>query len=205
MAQFPPPPPKNHPSPTCHPVHKTLASAANLAHLLPTGTVLGFRALTPSFSNKGHCQPSNKYLTACLIGFCAVVCFFSSFTDSFIDSDGKLYFGIATFKRLKIFNYNNYNDEEEGLGLGIENNNLAKFRICCMDFVPAFVSLIVFLVFALSDSDVQRCYFPEAGANVNALLMNLPLGAGVLASFLFMLFPTTRRGIGIAGMPALSR
>ncbi|XP_017257793.1 protein DMP10 [Daucus carota subsp. sativus] len=189
-----------HPKPL-HPVHRTLATAANLANLLPTGTVLSFRALTPSFSNQGHCQLSNKYLTAILIAVCAVACFLSSFTDSFVDSEGKLYYGIATFKGLNIFNYKNNNEAENELDM----QDLRQYRLCFIDFVHAFMSLMVFLVFALSDSDVQSCYFPVGGENLNALVMNLPLGTGVLASFLFMLFPTTRRGIGVADLPLFSR
>lgn len=188
---------------TIHPVHRTLATAANLANLLPTGTVLGFRALTPSFSNQGHCHVSNKYLTAILIGICAFACFLSSFTDSFIDSEGKLFYGIATFKGLIIFNYkNNYDNEAES---GMQMQDLTHYKLCCIDFGHAFLSLMVFLVFALSDSDVQSCYFPESGENLNALVINLPLGAGVLTSFLFMLFPTTRRGIGVADLPLFWR
>ncbi|KAL8088707.1 hypothetical protein AgCh_038477 [Apium graveolens] len=191
-------PPRHHR--TIHPVHRTLATAANLANLLPTGTVLGFRALTPSFSNQGNCHPSNKYLTAILIGICAIACFLSSFTDSFIHPDGKLYYGIATFKGLKIFNYKyNYDHEAD-----MQMQDLTQYKICCVDFVHAFLSIMVFLVFALSDSDVQSCYFAVAGENLNALVINLPLGAGVLSSFLFMLFPTTRRGIGVADLPLFS-
>ncbi|GFY94839.1 hypothetical protein Acr_10g0002240 [Actinidia rufa] len=176
-------------------VHKTLATAANLANLLPTGTVLAFQSLTPSFSNNGTCQLSNKYLIASLIGFCAVACFFSSFTDSFTDRDGKFYYGIATFKGLYVFNYDHHEGEDRET-----RKDLVKFRIGFIDFVHAFVSLFVFLIFALSDSEVQRCIFPDAGDNENALFMNLPLGAEVLSSFLFIIFPTTRRGIGYADL-----
>lgn len=63
------------------------------------------------------------------------------------------------------------------------------------------MSLFVFLIFALSDSEVQGCLLPGDGVDENVLVMNLPLGAGVLSSFLFVLFPTTRRGIGYADMP----
>ncbi|KAL7259453.1 hypothetical protein ACSBR1_005366 [Camellia fascicularis] len=178
-----------------HPVHKTLATAANLANLLPTGTVLAFQALTPSFSNNGTCQIANMCLTTSLVGFCAIICFLSSFTDSFLGSDGKCYYGIATFKGLFVFNYNNHEGEERK-----SLEYLARFKINRIDFVHAFVSLFVFLVFAMSDYEVQTCLFPEVGANENALIMNLPLGAGVLSSFLFIIFPTTRRGIGYADM-----
>ena len=188
-----------------HPVHKTLATAANPANLLPTGTVLAFRTLTPSFSNKGRCQPSNKYLTAFLIGFCTVICFFSSFTDSFFDKhDGKLYHGIATFKGLYIFNNECRRDHDEK-SEGEDMKELSKYRIRWIDFVHAFVSLLVFLIFALSDTDVQNCFFPEAGSNMDALFMNLPLGAAIFSSFLFTIFPTIRRGIGYADLPTRAK
>ncbi|XP_026657766.2 protein DMP3-like, partial [Phoenix dactylifera] len=56
---------------------KTLATASNLAQLLPTGTVLAFQALSPSFSNHGICYTSNR----------------------------KLYYGMATSKSFIVFNY----------------------------------------------------------------------------------------------------
>lgn len=176
-----------------HPVHKTLASAANLANLLPTGTVLVFNALIPPFSNNGTCQLSNKFLTLLIIAICAIICFLSSFTDSFMSRDGKLYHGIATFKGLYIFNYGTTGEDE--------TMELCKFRIRVIDFVHAFFSLFVFLMFAVSHSNVQSCLFLSEGPNESALVMNLPLGAGVLSSFLFTIFPTTRRGFGYADMP----
>ncbi|XP_059435318.1 protein DMP4-like [Corylus avellana] len=184
----PPQPPPNRS--LDHPVHKTLASVANLANLLPTGSVLAFQALTPLFSNNGSCQLPNKCLTACTIAFCAIFCLLSSFTDSFTDKDGKLYYGIATFNGLYIFNYN-YGDGD------VKELDKFKFKLSLVDFVHAFVSPLVFMVFAAANSNVQSCFFPEAGANESALMMNLPLGAGLFSSLLFTLFPTRRRGIGI--------
>ena len=184
---------QTHPPPnrgSNHPVHKTLASVANLANLLPNGTVLVFQALTPSFSNNGSCQLSNKCLTACIIVFCAIFCLLSTFTDSFINKDGKLLYGIATFKGLYLFNYNIDRDHQD----------MKRFKLSFIDFVHAFVSLLVFTVFALSNSNVQSCFFPGGGADENALMMNLPLGAGMLSSFLFTIFPTRRRSIGYADM-----
>ncbi|KAL3651337.1 hypothetical protein CASFOL_004339 [Castilleja foliolosa] len=79
---------------------------------------------------------------------------------------------------------------------------MSKFRINLIDFVHGFVSLFVFLVFALSDSDVQTCFFPYGGEDLDVLAMNMPLAAGIFSSFVFMIFPTTRRGIGYADMPS---
>ncbi|XP_071704870.1 protein DMP10-like [Rutidosis leptorrhynchoides] len=189
-----------------HPVHKTLAAASNLANLLPTSTVLAFRALTPSFTNRSTtCLPANRFLTSTLLAISAIICFLSSFTDSFINPfDGKLYYGIATFKGLYILNYGTNNnrcntDQEEAIGTDEDDaDGLKRFKINGVDIVHALVSLFVFLVFAVSDTDVQNCLFNESGANLNVLLMNLPLGVGILASFVFTIFPTTRRGLGYA-------
>ncbi|XP_055961633.1 protein DMP3-like isoform X2 [Mercurialis annua] len=107
---------------------KSLAtSAANLSNLLPTGTVLVFETLVPSFSNNGECFRANKYLTLAVIILCSLSCFLSSFTDSFIGN---------------------------------------------------------------------------AGPNEKQLIKNLPLGAGLFGSFLFIMFPTKRRGIGYGDITA---
>ncbi|KAJ6876883.1 hypothetical protein NC651_029792 [Populus alba x Populus x berolinensis] len=174
---------------------RSQVAAANLANLLPTGTVLAAEALIPSFTNNGECALANEYLTLGIIVCCSLGCFLSSFTDSFTGKDGKMYYGIATWNSFYVFN-----DIDSTDGAGREETSNKEFLAACsitfIDFVHALTSLTVFLVFALSNSNVQNCFFPKAGPNDKALIMNLPLGAGFLASFLFMLFPTKRRGIG---------
>ncbi|EEF49777.1 protein DMP10 [Ricinus communis] len=201
---LPPPSPPLIPQPALLPSApmgrgKTLAStAANLANLLPTGTVLAFEALVPSFSNDGECFAANRYLTLGVIICCSLVCFLSSFTDSFVGHDGKIYYGIATFKGLYVFNDCDCSDgcgEEE-----IKGNKKTNYRITLIDFIHAFSSLIVFLVFAISSSNVQECFFSKAGPNEKQIIMNLPLGIGLFSSFLFTIFPTRRRGIGYGDM-----
>ncbi|MBA0742475.1 hypothetical protein Gogos_015526, partial [Gossypium gossypioides] len=53
------------------------------------------------------------------------------------------------------------------------------------------------------------CFFSSFtdnfGPNGNALMTNLPLAAGILASGLFMLFPTKRRGFAMALLPDSSK
>ncbi|XP_057779699.1 protein DMP4-like [Salvia miltiorrhiza] len=171
-------------SSTSRPVQKTLASAANLANLLPSGTVLAFQTLAPSFSNKGVCHLSNRYLTAWLIGACSVVCFLSSFTDSFTDSEGRLHYGVATWKGMMILNGDDDDDDEM---------DLSRFRVRLIDLFHAWAALAVFMAFALCDANVQGCFFPWAAPE---LVVNLPLAAGVFSTFFFTIFPTTRRGIG---------
>lgn len=75
---------------------------------------------------------------------------------------------------------------------------MRKYRIRVLDFVHAICGWIVFVVYALCSSDVQRCLFPDGGENGKVLVENLPLAVGAAVSFLFALFPTRRRGIGYA-------
>ncbi|KAK2640574.1 hypothetical protein Ddye_028369 [Dipteronia dyeriana] len=201
--------------------HKKLPTTANLANLLPTGTVLAFQALMPSFTNNGSCITSHKVLTSSAIITFSLVCLISSFTDSFIGTNGKLYYGIATRKSLHIFNRSKNDDDdvnnndkvpnekeegnqaqsmEEGVINRVDDEKeiLAKYRIRFIDFVHAFCSWLVFMVYAMCSSDVMRCFYPHPSDNVNVLMMNLPLAVGGAVSFLFMLFPTKRRGIGYA-------
>ncbi|CAN6714980.1 unnamed protein product [Malus baccata var. baccata] len=161
----PPSPPKILKHSSNHPIHQTLASAANLDNLLPTGTILAFHTRIPTFSNNGSCQ-----------------------FPIFMDNYRKIYYGIATFKGMYIFNCSNAEDIDR---------DLKKHRIRFIDFVHAFMSLLVFLVFDLSNSSVQSS-FSELG--ISELTMNLPLGAGNLSSFLFTIFPTTCKGIGRGDM-----
>ncbi|KAL8027986.1 hypothetical protein ABFX02_14G131800 [Erythranthe guttata] len=109
-----------------------------------------------------------------------------------------MYYGIATFKGFCILNQDNTTRD---------GKTMVDHMI---DFVHAFVSLFVFLVFAFCDSDVENCFFPFGGVNSDELFMNLPLPAGIFSSFLFIIFlfiifSTTRRGIGIAYMPPATK
>ncbi|CAL4948808.1 unnamed protein product [Urochloa decumbens] len=184
-------------------VDKTLASVANLAKLLPTGTALAFQALSPSFTNRGACLPSNRYLTAALLYLCVLSCVFFSFTDSFVGGDGKLYYGLATAKGFLVFNYaGDTGDDDEGDAerrRQVFNNNLRRLRIRWVDYVHAVFSAVVFLSVAFSDAAVHSCFFPHSGDNVDQMLTNLPLGVGFFSTIVFLVFPTTRKGIDYTG------
>ncbi|XP_015688742.2 protein DMP10-like [Oryza brachyantha] len=167
-----------------------MASTANLAQLLPTGTVLAYQALSPSFTNHGSCNDANKWLTAVLVGVLAALSLFFSFTDSVVDGDGKLYYGVATRRGLNVFNMSRKEEEEKNLG---------HSELCLkpVDFVHAFFTAMVFLTVAFSDIALQSCFFGQnPGGNTSELLKNLPLGMAFLSSFVFMIFPTKRKGIG---------
>ncbi|KAG0513636.1 hypothetical protein BDA96_10G119200 [Sorghum bicolor] len=170
---------------------KVMASASNLAQLLPTGTVLAYQALSPSFTNHGACTAANQWLTAVLVGVLAGFSLFFSFTDSVVGRDGKLYYGVATPRGFNVFNFSGEEEEREW-ALG----QLRRLRLRPLDYVHAFFAAVVFVTVAFSDVGLQKCFFPGAGENTNELLKNLPLGTAFLSSFVFLIFPTTRKGIG---------
>ncbi|URE00726.1 hypothetical protein MUK42_35690 [Musa troglodytarum] len=180
------------PTPATLAADKTLSTAANLAQLLPTGTVLAFQALAPSFARRGECYASSRSLISVLIAVGAVSCAFFSITDSFVGADNRLYYGVATLRSLYVFNYNGADGEARRRVLG----DLAQYRLRPLDYVHALFTVLVFLTIAFGDAMVQNCLFPDAGPNARELLVNLPLGAGVLSTLVFMLFPTSRKGIG---------
>ncbi|KAL6615557.1 hypothetical protein ACP70R_037827 [Stipagrostis hirtigluma subsp. patula] len=196
------PPPAATAAPTT--IDRTLASVANLAKLLPTGTALAFQSLSPSFTNRGACLASNRYLTAALLYFCVLSCVFFSFTDSFVGGDGKLYYGVATAKGFLVFNYDTADDggDEDADAERRRRvfGDLRRLRIRWVDYVHAVFTAVVFLTVAFSDAAVQTCYFPHhADDNVQQMLTNLPLGAGFLSTIVFLVFPTTRKGIDYTG------
>ncbi|XP_044431806.1 protein DMP3-like [Triticum aestivum] len=178
---------------------KVMSSAAKLTQLLPTGTLLAYQALSPSFTNHGKCEASNQWLTTALVIILAALCILFSFTDSVLGRDQKLYYGVATPRGCKTlveagFNVFNFSDEEEKLKW--TPAEFRRLRIRPLDFLHAIFTALVFLIVALSDVRLQNCFFPNAGRNTTELLKNLPLGIAFLSSFVFIVFPTKRKGIG---------
>jgi len=166
-------------------LNQSLASTAHLANLLPTGTVLAFQILCPIFSNSGHCDQVSAFMTECLLVLCALSCFFISFTDSFQGSDGKLHYGLATPKGLWTF---------ENLSEAIPD--AGRYQVRILDFVHAFLSVLVFAAIALLNDNVVKCLYPAPDYQTKEVLDVLPVGIGVFSSLLFVVFPTTRHGIG---------
>ena len=153
--------------------------------------MLAYQALSPSFTNHGKCFSSNQWLTAALVLVLTISCVLFSFTDSVLGRDQKLYYGIATPRGFTVFNFS---DEEEKLQW--TPAEFRRLRIRPLDFMHAFFAAVVFLTVAFSDVGLQNCFFPDASRNTEELLKNLPLGIAFLSSFVFMIFPTKRKGIG---------
>ncbi|KAL6596598.1 hypothetical protein ACP70R_047241 [Stipagrostis hirtigluma subsp. patula] len=167
---------------------RTLTSSANLLQLLPTGAVLAFQTLAATFTNQGQCLTANWWLTLGLVTFLTATCIFFAFTDTVIYDD-KVYHGVALPRALHLFNL----PKNEQRKIWPE---LRKLRLKPVDSVHAFFTAVVFLTIAGSDVGLQKCFFKNATADTQQLLRNLPLGMAVLSSFVFMIFPSTRKGMG---------
>ncbi|XP_050215944.1 protein DMP2-like [Mercurialis annua] len=162
---------------------RTFSGFGNLIKLLPTGTVFIFQFLNPVLTNNGHCHTMNKYLSGILIGLCGFSCAFSSFTDSFVGSDGLTHYGVATMKGL-------------WPATNAGSSNLSRYKLQFGDFVHSFFTLIVFAALCLLDSNTVECFYPSFESNEKTLLMVLPPVIGAISGTVFMLFPNKRHGIG---------
>ncbi|KAJ6711493.1 hypothetical protein OIU79_007854 [Salix purpurea] len=181
--------PPRPPTLTQRAISQTLTSTANLANLLPTGTLLAFQLLTPLFTNNGACDSATRPMTLILLALLALSCFLASFTDSVRSTkDGRVYYGLATFKRMYLF------DCPDPAASGLVD--LSRFRMRFVDVVHAVLSVVVFISVALRDKNVSSCLYPVPEHETQEVLAILPVGAGLICSLLFMVFPTTRHGIG---------
>ncbi|PWA42370.1 hypothetical protein CTI12_AA545480 [Artemisia annua] len=167
-------------------ISQTFQSTAHLANLLPTGSVLAFQLLSPIFTNEGECDTISQGLTAALVALCGLSCFLLSFTDSFKDRDGNICYGIATTRGLWVI---------DGSAT-LPPELAAKYRLRSIDFMHAFMSIMVFAAVTLFDQDVVNCFYPSPSNETKELLTTLPVGFGVVFSMLFVVFPTQRYGIG---------
>ncbi|XP_065863496.1 protein DMP2-like [Euphorbia lathyris] len=163
---------------------KTFTGIGNLLKLLPTGTVFIFQFLNPVLTNNGHCTTVHKYLSGILIGLCGFSCAFSTFTDSYVGSDGKVHYGIATKK---------------GLWPGSNGGgsvDMSSYKLKFGDFVHSFLTVVVFAVVSLLDSNTVQCFYPSFESTEKTLLMVLPPVIGAISGTVFMIFPNRRHGIG---------
>ncbi|OEL15383.1 hypothetical protein BAE44_0023601 [Dichanthelium oligosanthes] len=179
--QEPPSPPRS------SALSQALTTTANLANLLPTGTLLAFNLLAPTFTNHGACDATTALLTRGLLAVLALSCVLASFTDSLKGTDGRVYYGVATPRGLWLVDY------PPGAPPPADTS---RYRLAFIDFLHAALSLAVFGVVAARDKNVVRCFCPAPAKETEEVLDILPLGVGVLCSLLFVAFPTRRHGIG---------
>nr|XP_043630982.1 protein DMP3-like [Erigeron canadensis] len=186
-----PRPPPTPPPPTLSQwaISQTLASTAQLANLLPTGTLLALQTVTPIFTNHGSCDAVTRPLTAILLIFLTLACFLASFTDSF-KSDGQVFYGFATFKGMWVFDSQTAAASPSGLP------DLRKYKLTAIDWIHAFVSAFVLATLAMRDRSVVSCFYPKPSHEVQEVLDIVPLGLGLVCSLVFVIFPSKRHGIG---------
>ncbi|GAB2279056.1 hypothetical protein Dimus_013717, partial [Dionaea muscipula] len=144
-------------------ITQTLTSSAHLANLLPTGTLMAFQLLTPTFTNNGACDAVLRPLTVCLLLFLALSCFLACFTDSLKAPNGQVYYGFATLKGMWLLNVNTGADSGS---TAVVLPDLSSYRIQFIDFVHAFLSLLVFGVVAIRDKNVMSCVYPTLTGQV---------------------------------------
>nr|CAN65382.1 hypothetical protein VITISV_028557 [Vitis vinifera] len=154
-------------------ISQTFQSTAHLANLLPTGTVLAFQFLSPVLTNKGECDPVSRFMTSSLLALCGMSCFLQCFTDSFRDNNGNVYYGFATFRGLWII---------DGSAT-LPPELAAEYQLRFIDFIHAFMSILVFAAIALFDENVVNCFYPTPSDETKELLTSLPVGIGVFCSY----------------------
>ncbi|WCJ30913.1 hypothetical protein M5689_012434 [Euphorbia peplus] len=169
-------------------IRKTFKGTAHLSKLLPTGSVLAFQIFSPIFTHGGQCNTiTSRSLTLTLLSTCAFSCFALCFTDSFRDERGKVRYGLATFSGLWVM---------DGSKVKIPIDEAVKYRLRVIDFLHAFMSILVFGTVALFDKNVVKCFCPTPSDEEKDLLIVLPFGVGLICSILFLAFPSKRHGIG---------
>ncbi|XP_071729832.1 protein DMP5-like [Rutidosis leptorrhynchoides] len=171
--------PKPAPPPTLSQwaISQTLASTAQLANLLPTGTLLVLQNVTPIFTNHGQCDTVTRPLTAILLIFLTAACFLACFTDSFKSSDGQVFYGFATFKGMWVF------DSQTAAASSSSLPDLRKYKLTAVDWIHAFVSAFVLWTLAMRDRSVVSCFYPKPSHEAQEVLDIVPLGLGLVLWF----------------------
>ncbi|KAJ4847082.1 hypothetical protein Tsubulata_040918 [Turnera subulata] len=169
-------------------IRRTFKGTAHLQNLLPTGSVLTFQIVSPVLTHQGKCLTiTDQFVVLGFLVLCALSCFLMCFTDSFRDERGKVRYGVATFRGLRVV---------DGSATQLPAEEAAKYKIKFIDFLHAIMSVLVFASVSLFDKNVVHCLFPTPSDDAKELLLRIPIVTGVVCSILFLLFPTKRHGVG---------
>ncbi|KAF8049248.1 hypothetical protein N665_2264s0016 [Sinapis alba] len=179
-------------------VQKTVSKTSMIVNFLPTGTLLMFEMVLPSIYRDGDCNGINTLMIHLLLLLCATSCFFFHFTDSFKAADEKIYYGFVTPRGLAVFM--KPPPPEFGGGDVIAEAEIPvtdeRYKLKVNDFVHAVMSVLVFMAIAFSDRRVTGCLVPGKQKEMDQVMESFPLMVGIVCSALFLVFPTTRRGVG---------
>jgi hypothetical protein len=168
----------------------TFKGIGDVLKLLPTATVIVYEVLNPIVTNTGDCGAVGyKIATGVLLAVSAFFCAFSTFTDSYVGADdGKVKYGLVTPRGLLPFT-----DD----GAATSGRDFSKYRLRFGDFVHAAFAVAVFAaVSLLADANTVACFYPSLRDKQKEVVMALPVVVGAVASVVFVVFPSTRHGIG---------
>ncbi|KMZ73338.1 hypothetical protein ZOSMA_14G01020 [Zostera marina] len=124
---------------------------------------------------------------------CGLSCVLQSFTDSYKDEEGVVQYGVASRNGMWFF--------QRDIGDVLPTEKVEEYRIKVIDFVHAFMSLLVFVAVVLFDKNVVNCLLPGRNGKEKEVLVMAPFGIGFVCSVLFIVFPTTRHGVGFPVAP----
>ncbi|KAJ1428817.1 Protein DMP [Sesbania bispinosa] len=112
------------------------------------------------------------------------LCSFSNSSALFYTgSDGQRHYGIVTAKGL-------------WPSPASESVDLSAYKLRFGDFVHALLSLTVFAVLGLLDTNIVQCFYPGFESSEKVLMQVIPPVIGAVASAVFVMFPSNRHGIG---------
>nr|CAB3457837.1 unnamed protein product [Digitaria exilis] len=142
----------------------------------------------------------NFVFTWGLIAFLTALCALLRFTDTVADMHGNTHYVLATRDGFKLLGGHDPKDlklSDDGRENRVKLKDLKRrVKRRPRDFVHAFFSSAVFMALAFCNAEVQSCLVPTETWQWQKFLTILPLGVGFLASFVFVIFPSTRKGIG---------
>ncbi|KAF8668937.1 hypothetical protein HU200_052146 [Digitaria exilis] len=168
----------------------TFKGIGDVLKLLPTATVIVYEVLNPIVTNTGACHVGHKIATGILLGLCAL----STFTDSYVGADGKVKYGLVTPRGLLPFNDD---DGSNAAAAGGGTRDLSRYKLRFADFVHATFAVAVFAgVSLLADANTVTCFYPSLKEQQKIVVMALPPLVGAAAGVLFVVWPSTRHGIG---------
>ncbi|PUZ73203.1 hypothetical protein GQ55_2G455700 [Panicum hallii var. hallii] len=158
----------------------TFKSIGDVLKLLPTATVIVYEVLNPIVTNTGACRVGYKIATGILLGLCGFFC---------VGADGKVKYGLVTPRGLLPF-------ADSGAAAG-GGRDFSRYRLRFSDFVHAAFAVAVFAAVALlADANTVACFYPSLKEQQKKVVMALPVVVGAVAGVVFIVFPSTRHGIG---------
>ncbi|KAL3688995.1 hypothetical protein R1sor_015304 [Riccia sorocarpa] len=166
----------------------------NLVMLLPTGMFMAFSVVIPIITNDGKCHTVEKVVSGIVVGLFAIFCAFSSFTDSFVTSDGTIWYGIVTSKGLWNPFLSGKSDIPGVKGMFYVGEG-DKYKLKLTDFFIATLSVISFSSLTLLCTSLTDCFY---GGVPSSVLKGVPIPVNFLVGLLFAFGKPARHGIGNA-------